>query len=373
MAINPAQIVGAFNKAGYRLASKVTGQVVKNMPEGAVSMSKCVVEHVSGKSKTIYSFLNADGKAVQIQTLPNYSNKAKITNYNWIEPKTRTLDTAMWREKVDPYAFENHGVSYNTKIIDRRFRNVYSSSDTTVDINIPSRTVTKSFASRITPTSIEADGFTDTARLTQIVNGKKTKEICQKSTGKANELNSITETTGFGVTEQELEQATSNPYFYAMFKNPVEMAKSAKTRAFANQGIPQDTPLSITKLKGYGGEYSPTINEIRINLNSLRQGWHRSMVASTLEHEARHKWQHQLVQKLDKGLLSEPQEIAMAKEFKNNFENYIDKSKGYKAYETQPLEADAYRTTDIVAENYSKSVDYLQTLFPRSARRTLGE
>lgn len=372
MVINAAT-ASLFNKAGYRLASKVTGQVIPNMPKDAVSMTKCVIEHTSGKTKTIYRFLNNEGKAVQIQTLPNFSPRARITNYTWNTPKTRTPDTAMFREKVDPYAFENHGVSYNTTTFDRNTRDVFVNSTTTVDIHTPTGTVTRSYGARITPTGKEADGFTDKSRLTQIVNGKKTKEIYQASTGTPDTVNTVTETTGFGVTPQELEQATSNPYFYAMFKDSIQMAKAAKTRAFANQGIPQDTPLVITQLKGCGGGYQRKRNEIILNATSIQQGWYRSQIACTIEHEARHKWQHMLVDKLDKGLLTDPKEIAMAKEFKHNFNNYISMEKNYKAYEAQTVEADAYKTTDIVGEQYSKSVDYLQKLFPRSARRTLGE
>lgn len=373
MVINTATAASLFNKAGYRLASKVTGQVIPNMPKDAASMTKCVVEHVSGKTKTIYSFLNAEGKAVQIQTLPNFSPRIKITDYTWNKPKTRTPDTAMYREKVDPYAFENYGVSYNTTIFDRKTRDVFVNSTTAVDIHAPSRTVTRSFASRTTPTGNAADGFTDKSRLTQIVNGKKTKEIYQSSTGTPDTVNTVTETKGFGVTQQELEQATSTPYFYAMFKNPIQMAKAAKTRAFANQGIPQTTNFRLIDTSDGMSWFSRKNDTVSLNVKNLRAGMARQCSISDLEHEARHKWQQMLVDKLDKGLLTNPEEIKMAQEFKHNFNNYIDKSKGYEAYETQPVEADAYKVTDAVYEKYTEAVDYLQKLFPRAARRTLGE
>ena len=48
-------------------------------------------------------------------------------------------------------------------------------------------------------------------------------------------------------------------------------------------------------------------------------------------------------------------------------------SQNYKAYETQPVEDDAYKVTDWVYEKYAKAVNYLQRLFPRATRRTLGE
>lgn len=373
MAINAATAANLFNKAGYRLVSKVTGQVLPKMPEGAVSKTTCIIEHISGKKQAIHRYLNAQGKAVQINRVSTESNIGTLTDYKWIAPQKRTSDTAMYREKVDHYAFENYGASRNTLRYDRKTMNILENSDTVVDIHAPSRTVTKSFASRTTPTGNALDGFTDQAQLTQIVNGKKTKEIYQRSTGTPNSINTVVETTGFGVTKEELKQATSNPYFYAMFKNSIQMAKAAKTRAFENQGIPQDTPFVLTPLKGYGGVYRPQSNKICLNATSIKQGWHRSMIASSIEHEARHKWQYMLVEKLDKGLLTNPKEIKMAKEFKHNFANYIPKSKGYEAYESQPIEADAYKTTDIVGELYSKSVDYLQQLFPRAARRTLGE
>lgn len=373
MVINATTAASLFNKAGYRLVSKVTGQVLPKMPEGAVNKTTCIIEHISGKKQAIHSYLNAEGKAVRVIRVSSDSNISTMTDYTWIKPKTRTPDTAMYREKVDPYAFENYGVRRNTLHYNRKTMDILENSDTVVDINAPSRTVTKSFASRTTPTGNAADGFTDHAQLTQIVNGKKTKEIYQRSTGTPDTVNTVTETKGFGVTQQELEQATSNPYFYAMFKNSIQMAKAAKTRAFANQGIPQDTPLIITPLKGIGGGYSSKHKEICLNATSIQQGWYRSRIACALEHEARHKWQYMLIDKLDKGLLTNPAEIKMAKEFKHNSNDYIDISTGLEAYEAQPLEADAYKTTDIVGERYSKAVDYLQKLFPRAARRTLGE
>ncbi len=55
-----------FNKAGYRLLKKITGQTVKNMPSGAVSMNTAIIEHVSGKQKYVFTFLNSNGKALKV-------------------------------------------------------------------------------------------------------------------------------------------------------------------------------------------------------------------------------------------------------------------------------------------------------------------
>ena len=374
MAISAIIATNPFNKAGYRLVSKITGQVVPQMPAGAVSKTTCIIEHISGKKQAIHLYLNAEGKAVRINRLSSDSNIGTLSDFTWLKPKTRTPDTSMYREKIDPYAFENYGVSKNTLRYDRKTLNILENTDTVVDIHAPSRTVTKSFASRITPTGNAADGFTDQAQLTQIVNGKKTKEIYQASTGTPDKVNTITETKGFGVTQQELNEATSNPYFYAMFKNSIQMAKAAKTRAFANQKIPQTTNFSLTETSDGMSWFSNKSDTLYLNVKGLRAGQVRRCTISTLEHEARHKWQHMLVEKYEKGLLTDPKEIKMAQEFKYNFKNYIPKSKGKEeAYETQPVEDDAYKITDLVYEKYTKAVNYLQRLFPRAARRTLGE
>lgn len=374
MAISATTVSNLFNKGGYRLVSKITRQVVSNMPAGAVSKTTCIIEHISGKKQAIHRYLNAEGKAVRIIRVNSDSNIGTLTDFTWLKPKTKNPDKAMYREKIDPYAFENYGVSKNTLRYDRKTLAILENTDTVVDIHAPSRTVTKSFASRITPTGKASDGFTDESRLTEIVNGKKTKEIYQRSTGTPDTVNTITETKGFGVTQQELDEATSNPYFYAMFKNSIQMAKAAKTRAFANQKIPQTTNFSLTETGDGMSWFSNKSDAVYLNVKGLREGRVRQCTISTLEHEARHKWQHMLVEKYEKGLLTDPEEIKMAQEFKHNFKNYIPRSKGKEeAYETQPVEDDAYKVTDWVYEKYTKSVDYLQKLFSRATRRTLGE
>ena len=374
MVISATTVSNLFNKGGYRLVSKITGQVEPNMPAGAVSKTICIIEHISGKKQAIHRYLNAEGKAVRIIRANSDSNIGTLSDFTWLKPKTKNPDTSMYREKIDPYAFENYGVSKNTLRYDQKTLDILENTDTVVDIHAPSRTVTKSFASRITPTGKASDGFTDESRLTEIVNGKKTKEIYQRSTGTPDTVNTITETKGFGVTQQELDEATSNPYFYAMFKSPINWIKAVKTQAYANQGIPQTTGFKLTELKDRSsGYYRPKEDTIYINVKPIRKGLIRPCTISTLEHEARHKWQEMLVEKYEKGLLTDPKEIKMAQEFKNNFSNYIPMSQNYKAYETQPVEADAYKVTDWVYEKYAKAVNYLQRLFPRATRRTLGE
>lgn len=58
MRINAQVLTTLFNKAGYRLASKTTGEIVANMPAGAVSKTTVVVEHVSGRVKTVESYID---------------------------------------------------------------------------------------------------------------------------------------------------------------------------------------------------------------------------------------------------------------------------------------------------------------------------
>ena len=97
------------------------------------------------------------------------------------------------------------------------------------------------------------------------------------------------------------------------------------------------------------------------------------MLVADFEHEARHAWQKRLVEKLEKGLLTDSEEIKMAQEFKKNWNNYIPVEKDRAAYHAQPLEDDAFRVTDFVFDKYQQSIDYLASLFTKAARKTLGE
>lgn len=368
MVINIATAGKIFNKSGYRVAQKITGQVTKNMPEGAVNLKTVVLEHQSGKTRTIYSFLNNEGKAVKTIKFDSDSPIITTTTFDWFKPQERTKMTAMFREKVDPYAFENFGVRKNKKIWDKTNNHIIKNSDTVADINANSQTVTRSYASRVT----ETDGsFTDEAQLTEIVNGKKTKDLYQRSNCRTGTLSQTLETEGTGLSQEQIETATSNPYFYAMFKNPLDMTYAARTRAFANQGISPATKFRFASRQQLGGAHAQ-YNSTTDVISATGKRVCKSSLINDLNHEARHKWQKELVDKLEQGLLTDTEEIKLAKAFKENFKTYITSAQNPEAYEKQILEADAFAAGEQASDLYEKFVGYLVSLFPKASNKTLG-
>ena len=81
MAISATTVSNLFNKGGYRLVSKITGQVVPNMPAGAVSKTTCIIEHISGKKQAIHRYLNAESKSVRIIRVNSDSNIWTLSDF----------------------------------------------------------------------------------------------------------------------------------------------------------------------------------------------------------------------------------------------------------------------------------------------------
>lgn len=363
-----------FNKAGYRLLKKITGQTVKNMPSGAVSMNTAIIEHVSGKQKYVFTFLNSNGKALKVVHSSSDDPFVKETAYNWVQPQQRTKMTAMYREKIDPCAFENYGVRRNTKIWDKDTKNITETRDTVIDINKNSNTVTISEALRKENNNANGVLYTDEASLYQIVNGKKLKGLYQKSRCKPNEISTVEVNSGYGLTESEIQQALEYPYFYAMFKNPQRMAYAARTRAFADQKIDTATNFAFAskeRLNGTHALYNRSADTIYLSGQRVS----KSGLINDLNHEARHKWQFGQIKKMENAELTNPEEIKQAQTFRENMQNYKTHSKcaNEKEYSSQPVEFDAYATGDAAAQKHDEQVDFLQKLFPKAARKTLGE
>lgn len=363
-----------FNKAGYRLLKKITGQTVKNMPSGAVSMNTAIIEHVSGKQKYVFTFLNSNGKALKVVHSSSDDPFVKETAYNWVQPQQRTKMTAMYREKIDPCAFENYGVRRNTKIWDKDTKNITETRDTVIDINKNSNTVTISEALRKENNNANGVLYTDEASLYQIVNGKKLKGLYQKSHCKPNEISTVEVNSGYGLTESEIQQALEYPYFYAMFKNPQRMAYAARTRAFADQKIDTATNFAFAskeRLNGTHALYNRSADTIYLSGQRVS----KSGLINDLNHEARHKWQFGQIKKMENAELTNPEEIKQAQTFRENMQNYKTHSKcaNEEEYSSQPVEFDAYATGDAAAQKHDEQVDFLQKLFPKAARKTLGE
>jgi len=85
----------------------------------------------------------------------------------------------------------------------------------------------------------------------------------------------------------------------------------------------------FNKDDGDSGGYSPSENAIYINEYNMGDA---KETVDTVAHESRHCWQHEMAENSDS-----PQ----AREFKENFEHYIEPEYDYRGYTNQPVEADA--------------------------------
>lgn len=88
----------------------------------------------------------------------------------------------------------------------------------------------------------------------------------------------------------------------------------------------------------YGG-FSASENAIYINENQMDDAVE---TADTIAHESRHCWQHEYAEKSD---------TPQAREFRENFEDYIRPEDDYRGYRNQPVEVDAREYAENVTDN----------------------
>lgn len=374
MGLNIGQISKQFNKSGYRLVSKDIGLKLPKLsfiPESATSYDKIVIEHESGIKKVIHSFKNDKGKIVYRQKTNSNSPIYEESTYEWFKPQLRTVKTK-FREGKDPNAFTNHGLIENTFYIDKSQNKIIKDKYTVIDINPQTKTVTRTQATHSYAPNNNFGQTVDTSEITEISNGIKTKGIYQAFLNREHSLPNNITTRSFGLTNSEINQICNMPYFNAMLKTPKNFIFAAKPRVLFNQNVEMNLPVIISSQKQGGAAYLPQTGRIMFSQKSINKGIKSSLI-STFEHEARHRWQHKLIKALEKGLLTNKEDIKMAKAFKENFNNYIRETEDFVKYEQQLLEVDAYKVTNNVLENYSKNINELSNIFTKASRKTLGE
>ena len=204
--------------------------------------------------------------------------------------------------------------------------------------------------------------------ITQGEQGSKiTSEITEKSSGKIQKQ--LKRTTEYakdetsilsdnvektGLTSEENIKAediiNSDKYFHGRFMDMKSFIQNFRKTILKNQNVSADIPMDIVWMSRRAKANAQYIDEIKKILisDSSKEFTERdiSKMISTLNHEARHAWQYELVEKLNKGQLKNPEEIKLAKIFKQNIENYISpqKAKTYEEYASQPIEADAFKS-----------------------------
>lgn len=364
----------AFNKNGYRLLSKTKGLQLKNVPANVSRVDRVIIEDISGKQQSIYSYFNSDGKLIKRLSFNSDTPLVKETKYNWLYPKEKTARTAEYREKIDPCAFENKGLQIEKTVIDNVQKKRLLEIDRTIDINKASKTVTITDSTRKYIHDKQGYEYIDKVGIFEKVNGKVSKGLYQKSKCKPNELSEVLETSNIGIPKEVAEQALANPYFYCMFKSPLKMIKDASIRTFANQNIDLSTKLSIVpraELKGCKSLYNKITDTINISDDSNI----KTLIIDNLNHESRHKWQCELVKAYKNGKPLTKHEEELAIKFSVSMDNYKPhyKCKNNAEYESQFVEADAYQIGASSRDFYNKQIEYLQNIFKKATRKTLGE
>ncbi|MGN0031733.1 MAG: hypothetical protein ACI37Q_07250 [Candidatus Gastranaerophilaceae bacterium] len=375
-------VVKGFNKNGFRLLCKESGALekllaknshLKGIPQKATIYDYVCIESKDGIQQKILSFKDSNGKLIQRRRFNVHGEQYSISDYIWQKPvQIDDLELLAFKRKTDKNVLENFGLivdtntSGNGKYFDKISREV-------VDINPSSRTVTRTVDHRtkdITPVGVES-AYTDEITLSEIVKGKKTKEIYQKSHSLRNEENRIVETRSIGLTDEEIKDLTDDEYFFAKFKPVNEAIKAAAPHAICKRAG-KILPVKIDPNAKFSS-YSPASERVTIK---TRPTMTKSGIFEALEHEGRHHWQKELTKKLEAGKLTDPQEIKMAEEFRKNRQNYIslDQSdiKIIEMYERQPLEADAYNISNEVITSRRKILDKIKSIFTKARNTTLG-
>lgn len=177
-----------------------------------------------------------------------------------------------------------------------------------------------------------------------------------------------------GLTKEEIELIKSDPFLASRYYNdPLDFIRVEKFNGYKTQGLrDKSTPLTFDPPSGseggyyqHGSNWGGRIFGRRINLTPSCVTAHnnKSWMVNILHHEPRHGYQHQLVDDLKAGML-EGEEKAQAQIFKDNFADYKTREKhGYKAYREQPVEDDAYRVGDAVAEQFKKNGERIDHIF----------
>lgn len=341
MGVNVKSVVNLFNKAGYRLASKTAGSVVANMPAGAVSKTTVVIEHVSGKVKTVEQYLDKYGKAVKINESCKETGECFSSVYNWHRsPKTATN-------------------AFDSVTLEARFSGMKNGSSILGCCNVDVDSSQKYFQiveSVSKKSGTETNGVREV--LTRLVDSERSiyREVSKRTTNIVNGSSSrnLVETSGKGIPASEVDKITSYPYFETMFFDKKELCRRSVDIACQRQGV---SPMklefqTVAEADRRGGWCSYHTNTMAVTNNGLKGD--KKYLFNLLEHEARHKWQHDLVEKMKRGELTHPQEIELAQKFEKEFAKYISIEEDFDGYYKQLVEVDAREAGSKAASAYKE-------------------
>jgi len=343
---------------------KLLGAQFNDLPRIG-NLEYTAIEHSPGVVESIFTFRSPIGKPrviervrvntgtnTQSRTFYEHANDFDIatTGHNTMSATTYKYNTG----DANPYEFTRHGVDIvqNTK-----------------DVTISHNSITHG-----------DNGSTVASSLAEKSNGKTYKQL-KRTTGYSKDDAVITDTvekSGLCPTEEvAADEVLKDKYFHGRFMDMPTFIKTFRKTFLKNQNANSDIPMTPAWLPMRKGSAVYVDKQKRILISDMSKEYTRrniSQMISNLNHEARHVWQYELVEKLEKGQLTDPADIKLAQEFKKNIENYIQpaKAKTYAEYASQPIEADAFRAGNSSNIEYNKATEDLSFIFRKALPKIFG-
>lgn len=359
-----------YNEAGYRLVSIVNLSVPEKISAKGVNLIKrAIIKHKNGEEKYIESWLNKEGKAMRtIHSSSLKPDEKIVTDYEWTKPKVFDVCNMYhdYLKKDDPYTFEN---------LIGRIRRVFCVKDdkgifqnqkiryTNLDINNEHKVITKSIG------VYEAN--TNTSEIYSIQKGKKTKGLFLKSQKQQDGTYKVVDSNYYGISKEDAQDAFKDEYFHSRFLSPVLMAKCCVAQAAKKQGVSYIPQLVKSPYADHGIAIYDK-KSIGLMSDIIEGKMNKFEVADVLAHESKHLSQKELVEKYLKGELSDPNEIVLAKRYKDNYDNYITPFKDNIKYRRQFLEEEAYKEGFKARHSYFDSTSKLKQIFEFSSNKSTG-
>ena len=347
----------AYNKNGYRLSSIVKISVPQEARKmGAKTAKKTIIEHKSGEKIFVESMLDKNGKAIQTTHYSSDKPEEMIRyEYKWSKPADSQND--IWGRiirhfytKTEESTFDEQNVRY-----------------TNLDINTKRKRVNKSIG------KMDVSQDTASSEIYSIQNGEKTKGIILKAKKQPNGLYQNTYTDYYGISDTDAAKVLKDKYFHSRFMDNSIMAKNGIAQAAKNQKI-----HFIPKIFGYlnsenitGSDYSA--QSIYLAQAALHDRIPRSGVINILEHECKHFKQWEIVNKYNKGKITDPVRKQEAQQYKTEINNYISvHSDDMTKYYEQRVEREAYAIGQHVERRYARVTKHLKRIFKGASDSTAG-
>lgn len=330
-----------------------------DVPRGGI-IKVTEIENPSGMKETICSVYSPFGKVQPLLQRFRFTNdEATQTIYQGIKSANGNCV-----KRTSRYTYNKQGELKET-------------FTRTVDIVPATKNVTIA-ENRITPKQNRATELSSSIREQN--NGKTVKYL--KRITEYKDDNSIASDilTTKGISSYEAKQLADDIYFHGRFMAIKDFIKTFRKTFLKKQNVCSDIPMEPCWIPGSGASAMYVASMKKIFISDMSNEFRNNDIALMIEHlnhESRHAWQYELVEKLNAGKLQKTEEIALAKKFKQNIENYFQMQRGksredYEKYASQPIEADAFSAGEASLKEYLPFSDLWGIIFKKASPKTYG-